>query len=94
MHVLQPEDIQGINERSMTNEEKEEYKTTRRMAGLTDKEVIDKLENAPASIPFSPILALGEGRRTLSWLWYSVSDKELQGNTKEVEVSMFPMFSF
>jgi hypothetical protein len=70
----------------MTEEEKEEYKTTRRMAGLSEGEVIDELENA-AVVAFNPILALGEGRRTLSWIWYSVSDGELQGKTKEVEAS-------
>ena len=77
----------------MMDEEKEEYKTTRQMAGLTDDEVIDELKNVPV-VAFNPVLALGEGRRTLSWIWYSVSDSELQGNTKEVEASMSPMFPF
>jgi hypothetical protein len=93
LQVLKPEDIRGINERSMTEEEKEEYKTTRRMAGLTEGEVINELDNVPM-VSFNPILALGEGRRTLSWIWYSVSDGELQGNTKEVEASMSLPVSF
>jgi len=57
---------------------------------LTDDKVIDRLKNALV-VPFNLILALNEG---LSWIWYSVSDDKLQGNTKEVEASMSPMFPF
>ena len=74
--VLNPEDVRGISERTMTIEEKEEYKLTRRMAGLTENSSDDNL-NAPV-VPFDPRLALGEGRRSMSWIWYSVSDRKLQ----------------
>jgi hypothetical protein len=70
----------------MTEEEKEEYKMTRRMAGLAEDEIITELENRPV-VSFNPKLAVGEGRRTLSWIWYSVSEVELEGRAKEVEAS-------
>jgi len=85
LQVLKPEDIRGMNERAMTEEEKEEYKITRQMAGLTEDEVVNELESA-AVVSINPVLALGDGRRTLSWIWYSVSDGELQVNN-EVERS-------
>ena len=76
--VLSHEDVRGISERTMTMEEKEVYKLTWRMAGLTEDSSDDNL-SAPV-VPFDPRLALGEGRQTLSWIWYSVSDRELQGD--------------
>jgi hypothetical protein len=76
--VLRHEDVRGISERTMTMEEQAEYKLTRRMAGLTENSSDNNL-NAPV-VPFDPRLALGEGRRTLSWIWYSVSDRELQND--------------
>ena len=30
---------------------------------------------------FTPHLAVGEGHRTLSWIWYSTSNDEILGNT-------------
>jgi hypothetical protein len=86
LRVLKPEDVRGISERSMNNEEKEEYRCTRLMAGLSD--AADADSNAPM-VQFDPRLALGEGKRTLSWIWYSVSDEELRGNSPNVHASEF-----
>jgi hypothetical protein len=66
-------------------EEKEQDKLTRRMAGLTD-DTIDEGLITPV-VAFDPRLALGEGRRTLSWIWYSISERELQGDSNEVNVA-------
>ena len=84
--VLKPEDVRGICERVMTAEEKEDECRTRQMAGVADDNSLTGLPNAPV-IAIDPRLALGEGRRTLSWIWYSVSEKELQGSSQEVEAS-------
>ena len=87
--VLKPDDVRGICERVMTAEEKEEQRRTRQMAGVTDDSSLTELSHAPVVV-IDPRLALGEGRRTLSWIWYSVSEQELQGSSKEVEASKYP----
>ena len=84
--VLKPEDVRGICERVMTAEEKEDERRTRQMAGVVDDRSLTGLSNAPV-IAIDPRLALGEGWRTLSWIWYSVSEKELQGSSQEVKAS-------
>ncbi|KAJ8697361.1 hypothetical protein PTI98_004171 [Pleurotus ostreatus] len=85
LRPLLPEDIRGINERTLTAEEQEEYKRTRMLAGMSPESVQSELngqglvsgsENVP-TMAFNRSLALGEGRRTLSWIWYTVSDEEL-----------------
>jgi hypothetical protein len=48
------------------------------MAGLPEVPSPDEereLENVPV-IPFNPVLAVGEGQRTLSWIWYDISTSE------------------
>jgi hypothetical protein len=79
LQVLKQEDVRGISERAMTIEEAEEYRRTRHMAGLAEQPL-------PLAT-FNPRLALGEGRRTLSWIWYSTSDGELQDDSPDVHAS-------
>jgi hypothetical protein len=86
--VLKPDDVRGICERVMTAEEKEEQRCTRQMAGVADDSSLTELSHAPV-VAIDPRLALGEGRRALSWIWYSVSEQELQGSSKEVEASKY-----
>jgi hypothetical protein len=53
------------------------------MARLDDKCVADEdFVNVPI-MTFDPHLAIGEGYRTLSWVWYSATGKEL-GNEKSM----------
>ena len=86
--ILMPNDVWGISEHAMTAEEQEEYTRTRQMAGVVDQSSTDDLSAVPV-VSFDPRLALGEGRRTLSWIWYTVSDQELQGSSQEVEASTY-----
>lgn len=78
--VLNREDVRGMHERGMTDEEKEEHKRTRRMAGFTEQQIDGELDSAPnmPTVQFDPVLALGEGSRQLSWIWYSISERERQ----------------
>ncbi|KAF4564900.1 hypothetical protein EYR36_002843 [Pleurotus pulmonarius] len=87
LRPLLPEDIRGINERTLNAEEQEEYRHTRALAGMSAEAIQEELngtgltsgqENIP-TVAFSRSLALGEGRRTLSWIWYTVSDDEILG---------------
>lgn len=81
--ILKPEDVRGISERSLTQEEMEDYRRTCRMAGLPEN---GPIANTPV-VSFDPRLALGEGRRSLSWIWYLASEGELEGTSQGVEAS-------
>lgn len=84
--VLLPTDICGINERLVRQEEEAEYKRAREMLGLTDDAEID--EDQPAVTSPIDVRAIGEGKRRLSWIWYSVSAEEKNGSfSVEVEKS-------
>lgn len=78
--VLHRDDVRGMHERGMTAEEKEEHVRTRRMAGFTAEQIDGELDGAAnmPTIQFDPVLALGEGRRQLSWIWYTISERERQ----------------
>jgi hypothetical protein len=84
--ILKPEDVRGISERALTEEEKQEHQTACRMAGLSPEDDIgDQLPVPVMSI--NPGLALGEGRRKLSWIWYSVGEGDLDDGSGRVEAS-------
>lgn len=89
--VLEREDVRGMHERGMTAEEKEVHKRTRRMAGFTEEQIESELDGATnmPTIQFDPVLALGEGRRQLSWIWYSISERERQSG--EVDGCRIPI---
>lgn len=78
--ILKREDVRGMHERAMTAEEKEEHQRTRRMAGFSEEQIVGELDGAVnmPTVQFDPVLALGEGARQLSWIWYSISDQERQ----------------
>jgi hypothetical protein len=72
--VLQPlhrSDVCGLSERLLSLEEKERLLVTQRRAGLVDAD----FPNEPME-PL-PTVSTGEGRRMLSWIWYSVDRSEL-----------------
>jgi hypothetical protein len=80
---LRPNDVRGISEKALADEEQEETRKARHMAGLDDKHVAEEdFVNVPITT-FNPHLAIGEGYRTLSWVWYSATGKEL-GNGKSM----------
>ena len=84
MAVLKPEDVRGISERAMMQEEQAEHQRICQMAGWTADLDAEKLVSTPV-VRFDPRLALGEGWRTLSWIWYSVSEQDLQGASTEMD---------
>jgi hypothetical protein len=71
LRELQASDIRGMNERAMNEEEKREEQQARRLAGLDIVEVDEFGENVEPTVLFN--LATGEGRRSLSWIWYTES---------------------
>ncbi|KAF8215194.1 hypothetical protein K438DRAFT_1561909 [Mycena galopus ATCC 62051] len=74
LQTLKKEDIRGMNERVMNEEEKEENKKARVLAGLSadGKDELDIFgELQEPTVLFN--LEMGEGKRLLSWIWYSTS---------------------
>jgi hypothetical protein len=71
LQVLRPEDIRGMNERALNDEEKDEERKARILAGLApDEEMLDEFgEVVEPTVLFN--LEIGEGTRTLSWIWYT-----------------------
>jgi hypothetical protein len=99
---LRPEDIRGINERLMLEEEKEVFRLAQRHAGVDPKETeqfLDGEYGAPPTVTITPLLARGEGKRPpISWIWYSVtltgmSDDEVAeregSSTEDIEASEY-----
>ncbi|KAJ7800943.1 hypothetical protein B0H14DRAFT_2386836, partial [Mycena olivaceomarginata] len=71
LQVLQQADIRGMNERTLNDEEKEEERKARILAGLPpDEDEVDEFgEVVEPTVLFN--LETGEGKRSLSWIWYT-----------------------
>lgn len=77
LQELRKEDIRGMNERAMNDEEKEDNRKARVLAGLTG-DGSDELDEYGELVELTVLFNLepGEGRRMLSWLWYSATGSE------------------
>jgi hypothetical protein len=96
---LEEGDIRGMSEKSVRQEEAATLRRTRKMAGLdsesdsdddsdAEEEVsVDEHDWLKALQPFDdPRSVLGEGYRTLSWIWYGFAPGTMSDETKaEVE---------
>jgi hypothetical protein len=80
LRKLHGEDIRGLSERSLIEEEKEETRWTRNMAGVREYQMTEGVADDVPTSTFSPHLAVGEGHRTLSWIWYSTTGDEITNN--------------
>ncbi|KAJ7180060.1 hypothetical protein C8R43DRAFT_871124 [Mycena crocata] len=71
--VLQKSDVRGMNERTLNREEEEEERQARIVQGLPpDGEELDEFgEVVVPTVLFN--LELGEGKRFLSWIWYTTT---------------------
>jgi hypothetical protein len=82
LQKLGAEDVRGLSEKALIEEEKEETRRTRTMAGVKESQMTEEgmFDNIPATT-FNPHLAVGEGYRTLSWIWYSTTGDEINSST-------------
>ncbi len=64
-------DLVGLNERALTREEAAEQTRVRAMG--------EETWDVSAGIPLSGVVYVGEGRRTLSWIWYSGESGAIEG---------------
>ncbi|KAF8191955.1 hypothetical protein K438DRAFT_1590633 [Mycena galopus ATCC 62051] len=78
LQELKKEDIRGMNERALNDEEKEENRKARLLAGLSegaDGQDLDEY-GEPVELTVLFNLETGEGRRQLSWIWYAGSIRD------------------
>jgi len=84
LQELHPSDVRGLSEKALMEEERQENMLTRAMAGLSPGPdppagQKDNFEVLPEML-HDPKLAVGEGHRTLSWIWYTTTSKEVDNN--------------
>jgi hypothetical protein len=80
LQVLRKEDIRGMNERMMNDEEKADNRKARKLAGLPgdrSDDVDEYGESVELTVLFN--LETGEGQRALSWIWYTAMSSEEVG---------------
>jgi hypothetical protein len=65
LRELRPDDVRALNERALTEQEKEDRRVLRRRAGLQNEGEF-QIEETTTGGP-------GEGFRTLSWIWLQTS---------------------
>jgi hypothetical protein len=75
-------DIRGMNERTLNDEEKEENRRARKLAGLPSiQEERDEFGDAvEPTVLFN--LEIGEGTRELSWIWYTAATRDVAADGK------------
>ncbi|KAK6996428.1 CxC2 domain-containing protein [Favolaschia claudopus] len=73
LQELKKEDIRGMNERLLNEQEKEENRKARLLAGLPEDATGNDLDEYGQPVELTTLFNLetGEGRRQLSWIWYS-----------------------
>lgn len=92
---LKGSDVRSISERALSNEEKEVLRAAQIQAGVSVEEVNEMLDeniSNMATVEFDPVLALGQSKRTLSWIWYTASGSEISEDN--VNESKFCCTSF
>lgn len=88
---LKGSDVRSISERALTEEEKAVLRAAQLQAGVSVEEVNEMLDDDISNMPtvtFDPVLALGQSKRTLSWIWYTASGSEVsEDNVNESKSS-------
>lgn len=77
LRQLNDADVRAFNERALTEEEAREREQARRAAGTLEEEVL--------AVPVEDGAALGEGRRTVSWIWYSTGTIGLRQSDEDLD---------
>ncbi|KAK7021774.1 hypothetical protein VNI00_017285 [Paramarasmius palmivorus] len=85
LQELKDEDVRGIGERLLLEEEKEILRKAQELAGVstgTIRGYFGGTENI-ATVPVNPVLARGESKNLhLSWIWYTTG---IHGNAEQVK---------
>lgn len=73
LRVLNDEDVRALNERALSTQEKADWESARHASGIVEEEL--------QGVVLQDHETLGEGRRTLSWIWFSVRSGEFDKDT-------------
>jgi hypothetical protein len=81
LKVLEKSDVRGMNERAMNEEEKEDNRKARLLAGLGKDGNTYELDDYGEPIELTVLFNLetGEGQRQLSWIWYTAPSARDKG---------------
>jgi hypothetical protein len=66
LKVLEDSDVRALNERALTEEEAEQRQTVHDYEDVAEE----------GGVAAFGVVALGEGRRTLSWIWYTATSED------------------
>jgi hypothetical protein len=66
LRVLEDSDVRALNERALTEEEAEQRQTVHDYEDVVEE----------GGVAAFGVVALGEGRRTLSWIWYTATSED------------------
>ncbi|KAJ7669560.1 hypothetical protein DFH06DRAFT_1321616 [Mycena polygramma] len=79
LQELKQTDVRGMNERGLNDEEKEENRKARALAGLSAEADGGDIDEYGEAVELTVLFSLepGEGRRNLSWIWYTASNGDL-----------------
>jgi hypothetical protein len=66
LQVLEDKDVRALNERALTAEEEEQQNAVHNYEDVAEE----------GGVAAYSVVVLGEGRRTLSWIWYSARPEE------------------
>ncbi len=79
LRVLDEADVRAFNERALSAQERFEREEARRASGLLEEQIdAVPIEDGAAS--------LGEGRRTISWIWWALGTTGLGSTSSEEDI--------
>jgi hypothetical protein len=76
LQELRDEDVRALKEREQNREERAEQECLQEMAKLRAAGSGVEEESESYGVILQKAVSLGEGRRTLSWIWYTVTTGE------------------
>jgi hypothetical protein len=79
---LRRTDLKSLSERFMDVEEEQTYKAALKAMGMTDREIFDEIGSDVPTIDMEK-LCIGEGNHEVSWIWHTITGKELEGEDSE-----------
>jgi hypothetical protein len=79
---LRRSDLKSLSERFMDMDEEQAYKATLKAMGMSNKEIFDEIGKDTPTVDMER-LSVGEGDREVSWIWHTITGKELEGEDSE-----------
>lgn len=84
LRVLDDNDVRGLNERALTEQERAEREAIRERGGLVDE---------VHGVPVLSAVAIGDGRRTLSWIWSAPGSGDQSDSETTKGMSRLPVMT-